>query len=133
MCEHCEPFETERFFSEEDFMAFQKAFEKKLLDGTFVRVVNATQLAQNSLETTYQCTHCGTYWVLSPPENDWQGYFLPENQLTDDYEQTESQTFQMSSKFNKGCGCCLGMILLLIGLIVYVIFSIFDFALDLFF
>jgi hypothetical protein len=131
MCEHCAGFETERFFSLEDFAAFEKAFEKKLLDGTFVRVVNSSQLAQNSYETTYQCTYCGTYWVLSPPEGEWQGYFLPEDQLADDYEQVEAHTFQVDSKKNNNsCGCCLGMFLLLIGLIVYGIYSIFDFIID---
>ncbi|WP_162819761.1 hypothetical protein [Kordia sp. SMS9] len=120
-------------------MAFEKALEKKLVDGTFVRIVNTNQLAQSSLETTFQCTHCDTEWILSVPDTDseWQGYFLPNDQLTEyeeyDY-QSEQSTFQTNFKGGKGnCGCCLGLFLGFVFLIIYIVYSFFDFILGLFF
>ncbi|WP_298509529.1 hypothetical protein [uncultured Kordia sp.] len=144
MCEHCSGFATERFFSHQDFAAFEKAFEQKCLDGTFVRVVNSNQISQNSLETTFECTHCNTDWILSAPENSWRGYFLPENRLatnndTYEYESTNNNTFNnntFQANFNgkKGnCGCCLAMFLGILALIIYLIYSVFDFILDLLF
>ncbi len=137
MCEHCSGFSTERFFSEQDFAAFEKALGKKLVDGTFVRVVHPNQLAQSSLETTFQCTHCDTDWILSLPEGDWQGYFLPNDQLTEYEEfnyQSEQNTFQTNFKNGKrSCGCCLGLFLGLVVLIIYTVYSFFDFILGIFF
>ncbi|MCH2194613.1 hypothetical protein [Kordia sp.] len=139
MCEHCSGFATERFFSHQDFAAFEKAFEKKCLDGTFIRVVNSNQIAQDTSETTFECTHCNTDWVLSTPENDWQGYFLRENQLVAydnyEYESTNNNTtFRANFKGQKGnCGCCLAIFLGLLALIIYIIYSVFDFILDMLF
>lgn len=142
MCEHCSGFLTERFFSKEDYVAFEKALGKKLLDGTFIRVVRPNQLAQSSEETIFQCTHCGTEWVLSAPdfEDGWQGYFLPNDQVAtyeyEEYEETSrnDSTFKTSFKGGqKGCGFCLLLILALIAFIIYIIYSIFDFILGLLF
>jgi hypothetical protein len=136
MCQHCSRFATERFFSDEDFAAFEKALGKKLVDGTFVRLVNPNQIAQNAGETTFQCSYCGTDWVLSVPEGDWQGYFLPENQLAEyeEYEQPNPQnqsTFQTTIKGGqKGCGFCLALFFVVLALIIYIIYSVFDFVWD---
>ena len=128
------------FFSDQEFAAFEKAFEKKSLDGTFIRVVNSNQLSQNSLETTFECTHCHTDWVLSAPDGDWQGYFLPNDRLTEyneyEYDSPKNDNNVFRANFNsgkKGCGFCLILFLLFIGLIVYLIYSVFDFILDLLF
>ncbi|MEM6685078.1 MAG: hypothetical protein AAF617_04710 [Bacteroidota bacterium] len=145
MCEQCAGFLTERFFSKEDFAAFEKAFEKKLLDGTFIRIIQPNQLAQNTEETTFQCTHCGTEWVLSAPdfEEGWQGYFLPNDQLATyaEYEEAPQNntsfgngTFQTTLKGGqRGCFFCLGLFVAIIALIIYIIYSVFDFILGLFF
>lgn len=141
MCEHCSSFATERFFSDQDFTAFEKAFEKKSLDGTFIRVINSNQISQNSQETTFECTHCHTDWVLSVPDGDWQGFFLPNDRLTEynEYEYDSSNNngnnvFKANFNGNKGnCGCCLVLFLLFVGSIFYGIYSVFDFILDLLF
>ncbi|MEM6719790.1 MAG: hypothetical protein AAF611_10765 [Bacteroidota bacterium] len=140
MCEHCAGFLTERFFSAEDYAAFEKALGKKLVDGTFIRVINSNQLPQNTQETVFQCTHCGTEWVLSVPDfkDGWQGYFLPNDQLAAyEYEEVEDTsrrndgTFQTTLKSGqKGCGFCLLMLLALIILIFYIIYSFFRFIFD---
>lgn len=138
MCEHCSGFATERFFSAQDFVAFEKALGKKLVDGTFVRLINSNQLAESSLETTFECTHCGTQWILSPPDGEWQGYFLPNDQLAAyeefNHQSEQQRTFQTNFKGSKGnCGCCLGMFLGLVTLIIYIVYSFFDFILGIFF
>lgn len=141
MCEHCAGFSTERFFSEDDFAAFEKALGKKLLDGTFIRVVHSGQLTQNTQETIFQCAQCDTEWVLSVPdfEDGWQGYFLPNDQLAayeyEEYEDTSRNagTFQTSFQGGKkGCGFCLGLFLLLTVFIIYIIYSFFRFIFDFF-
>jgi hypothetical protein len=136
MCEHCTPLTTQKFPSEQDFISFQKVLKTKLVDGTFIRVITAEDLP---LEPRYQCTFCNTDWVLSVPERSIRGYFLPEQRIVE-YENNETnnnfETFQgkaFQGKRSKNCGCCLGMILLFLGLIIYGLYSLVSFLFDLLF
>ena len=69
MCEHCTPLAKNTFPSEQDFISFEKVLEAKSIDGTFIRVIDTDELEHNTRKSTYQCTFCGTDWVLSVPEN----------------------------------------------------------------
>ncbi|QHI37685.1 hypothetical protein IMCC3317_30660 [Kordia antarctica] len=136
MCEHCTPLTAKNFSSQKDFKTFEKVLETKCVEGTFVRVVNANETENKSLEDNYQCTFCGTDWVLSIDEGSWRGYFLPVEGVTvfEDHQTNETnsrfETFQ--GKRSKNCGCCLGMIFLFIALILYLIYSFASFVIDLF-
>lgn len=131
MCEHCTPLTKLRFPSKRDFISFKKKFKAKLVDGTFIQVINSDETEHTSLESTYQCTFCSIDWVLSLPKNVWRGYFLPEESIVK-YEDNEPssnfKTFQ-----GKSCGGCLLMILLLLALIIYGLYSLVAFLFDLLF
>lgn len=132
-CAHCAPFATKKFSSQEDFVAFEKELEAKCVDGTFIQVVNADDTEEMSLQVQYQCTHCGNDWTLSIPENAYRGYFSPNTEI--EHEQTNTNFFQANMrKRGKGnCGCCLGMIFLLILLLLYGLYNLVDFLFDLIF
>lgn len=132
MCEHCTPLTTENFSSQKDFKTFEKVLETKCVDGTFVRVVNADETENRLFEDNYQCTFCGTDWVLSIDENSWRGYFLPVEGITmREPIETNSRFETFQGKRSKNCGCCLGMIFLFIALILYLIYEFSSFVIDL--
>ncbi|WP_420570998.1 hypothetical protein [Kordia sp.] len=137
MCEHCTPFATKTFSSQEDFNVFEKALDAKCEDGTFIQIVSSDDTEEMSLQSRYQCTYCNNDWVLSVPEHAYRGYFLE----TVDTEQEQEQTHDTNrfyhadfSKKSKGnCGCYLGMLFLFVILIVYGIYSLFSFLFDVLF
>jgi len=139
MCKHCTPLTVKNFFSQEDFGDFDKILQAKCVDGTFVRVVNSDE-TKNSMyndKDFYQCTFCETDWVLFFESRSERGYFLPLDGVTT-YENNQTneangnfKTFQV--KRSKSCGCCLLLILLFLGLIIYGLYSLIAFLFDLLF
>ncbi|EDP96687.1 hypothetical protein U8527_00095 [Kordia algicida OT-1] len=133
-CVHCAPFAKKKFSSQEDFIAFEKELEAKCVDGTFIRIVNADETEMPSWQSTYQCTFCETDWELAIPEGKMRGYFLPTDQVSQPQQNNNNYYFNMkSSKRSPNCGCCLGMIFLLILLILYILWQFVDFLFDLIF
>lgn len=138
MCENCTPFKTAKFSSYQEFATFEKTLDAKCEDGTFIRVVTADDTENATFIDTYECTTCGEDWVLAAPEHFSHGSFLPnengivlyENNETSESYQTNSgstfKTFQAKSK--SGCGCCLGMIFLIILVIIYLVDAIVSFV-----
>lgn len=142
MCEHCTPLTVKDFSSQRDFGDFEKILQAKCIDGTFVRVVNADETKSAALEETYQCTFCNTDWVLFIDGRSERGYFLPVEGVTihednqayetnSNFETFQKETFQ--GKRSKNCGCCLLMILLFLGLIIYGLYSLVSFLFNLLF
>ncbi|MBC8754188.1 hypothetical protein H2O64_05860 [Kordia sp. YSTF-M3] len=137
MCEHCTPLTVNNFSSQEDFGDFKEILQAKCIDGTFVRVINAGETRSALFDENYQCTFCETDWVLFVDGRSEHGYFLPAEGIT---VRDNDQTYESNSRFeafqpkrSKNCGCCLGMIFLLIALIIYGLYSLVAFLFDLLF
>ncbi|WP_046754932.1 hypothetical protein [Kordia jejudonensis] len=126
-CERCLPFRRYEFANENDFYTFEESLDTE----TFIRVVSTDEMDENFPEVTHQCTFCNEDWVLSFPERSWRGYFLPATEAPK--RRTPFVFESNSTKKSPNCGCCLGMIFLVIALIIYVIYSFFDFLIDLIF
>lgn len=129
MCQYCTRYQVRSFPTEADFNAFLTILDAKCNDGTFIRFLASDNTEDISYESIYQCSYCNDEWVLSIPDDSWRGYFLPENQT---YFEDEADTNISVKSKGKGCGCCLLMFLGLVALIIYIIYSFFDFLLNLF-
>jgi len=140
MCEHCTPFTTKDFSSQQDFGDFYETLEAACINETFIRVVNADETGNVHHKETYQCTFCETDWVLYVHKRAWNGSFLPTAEVTvyeehqTDESNTTFETFKtFQGKSNKNCGCCLLLFLVLLGSIVYGLYSLVSFLFDLLF
>lgn len=138
MCEHCTPFTVKDFSSQQDFRSFKNTLDAACIDETFIRVINADETARFNNRETYQCTFCETDWTLFIDTRSWHGSFLPAQGVTvfednETYEESDTTFKTFQGKSNKNCGCCLLMFLLFLGLIVYGLYSLVSFLLDLLF
>ncbi len=122
-CQHCTPFKRQEFPSEQSFITFQNILDQECRNGVFTRVVEVNT-SNNVFEDFYQCAFCNEDWKLSIPEYALRGYFLPKN------SRTRSKKVNALKNHRRSCGCCLGMIFLIIASILYVLYSFFDFLID---
>jgi hypothetical protein len=76
-CEHCRKVQHEPFESEAALIRFERLLRQAVDSGVLTKMHPVSRVKACISEDHYRCSHCGTIWVLSFPDQAYRGSCQP--------------------------------------------------------